>query len=363
MVFATYGEVNYVHLMNKAALSGARCAFVFYTKYEAAENAVKMLNNVYKIRETSEQAVIVKWARDGARNMNAPGSDWTNQQSSGGWAKGGGCGGPPPLAAADPQLSQFDGHKLFVGGLPPACSEEEIKMVFGTYGTVKKVVMMNKAQETTGLRSCFVFYEKQEAADDAIKLLNGVYKIREDAEQPIKVSWAKPRTGPWNANAAQGVGWQGKGGPVNQPGQNWNSFAPSQYSSNGGGVNNWAGCGGSSAPWQAGGAQQCGTFGEMNGCAGGGLDAAGTQLYVSNLPEDIQQDALEYVFGTYGKVNRVHIMNQKSVNGRVAAFVYYHAKEDAESAIGALNEKYEIRPGYGFIQVKHASAKPRSSPY
>jgi len=287
--------------------------------------------------------------------------------------------------SADAQ-TQYDGHKLFVGGLPATCTEDEIKMVFGTYGTVKGVVMLHKAQEITGLRSCFVFYEKQEAADTAIKVLNGVYKIREDAEQPIKVGWAKSKSGQWNTSVAfEGPGkggfgqpgFPGKGAPAAQSPYGFPQGMPAATPQMGcgnpcfqqprweGDPSNWAALGGCPNMMQAGDPLATGLF-QDNGCCGCGgapQEGQGIQLYVANLPDDIQQNALEFVFGTYGKVNNIHIMNQKSVNGRVSAFVYYNAKEDAESAISALHDKYEIRPGYGFIHVKHANAKPRAAPY
>ncbi|CAE7289308.1 sol, partial [Symbiodinium pilosum] len=74
-------------------------------------------------------------------------------------------------------------------------------------------------------------------------------------------------------------------------------FAGGGYGGCGGGC---GGCGG--------GCSGCG------GCGGGGGDfnkggnVPGTKLYVGNLPGDIQRQALDVVFKTYGEVTDIHIM-------------------------------------------------------
>merc|ERR1719203_1139315 len=80
-----------------------------------------------------------------------------------------------------------------------------------------------------------------------------------------------------------------------------------------------------------------------------------TKLFVGNLPDDVSEDALQYVFGTYGKVEHVHIMTGKSKTGNACAFVEFAAAGDAETAILTLHDKYEIKPGAGPILVKKAN--------
>merc|ERR1719356_504183 len=89
-----------------------------------------------------------------------------------------------------------------------------------------------------------------------------------------------------------------------------------------------------------------------------------SKLFVGNLPADIQQEALMMVFGHYGSVTNVHIMQGKSRSGQACAFIEYSKPVEAETAILTLHEKYEIRPGEGNIWVKHANQSgPRSNPY
>lgn len=98
------------------------------------------------------------------------------------------------------------------------------------------------------------------------------------------------------------------------------------------------------------------------GSAKGGGKDSNCKLYVANLPEDITDDALRYVFSTYGHVDSCYIMNRTVKYGAVAAFVEFRNARQADDAMRALNEKYEIRKGYGPIVVKHATSKVWQTP-
>ena len=76
------------------------------------------------------------------------------------------------------------------------------------------------------------------------------------------------------------------------------------------------------------------------------------EVYVANLPEDIKVCDLKEVFGKCGKVRHVKMLHKNIVNGCMSAFVGFDTCEEAELAIASLNEKYEIRYGYGSIEVK-----------
>merc|ERR1712039_546675 len=124
----------------------------------------------------------------------------------------------------------------------------------------------------------------------------------------------------------------------------------------------WSRSGGNSSSWKDDGGK--GWNDTRSGGAGGkgGPDAAGNKLFVANLPEDIQDSALEYVFSTYGKVEKIHIMSNKVQNGAIAAFVEFATDSEARTAIDSLHDRYEIRPGFGPIRVN--VAKPKTAkPY
>uniref|UniRef100_A0A7S1QFW6 RRM domain-containing protein n=1 Tax=Alexandrium catenella TaxID=2925 RepID=A0A7S1QFW6_ALECA len=81
-----------------------------------------------------------------------------------------------------------ESHKLFAGSLPPDVTEEEMKTVFGTYGVVLRVILLS-SHPLKG-RSAFVMYKDREAGDDAIEVLNDVYKLRSSFPLPMQVRWA-----------------------------------------------------------------------------------------------------------------------------------------------------------------------------
>jgi len=260
-------------------------------------------------------------------------------------------------------------YKVFVGNLPPDLTEEELRMVFNTYGnTTDCHIMAGKA--SSGQSCAFVVYDSADGASTAIATLNNVYSFRDDGSPPIHVSWAKQSGG-------------GGGGGGGGCGSRGGSFGHQTYSGGCAG-----GCAGGGAGGGAGGcgvgygghhavAPPSGGYGGK-GSYGGSYAAAAspppvqqfggqrTKLFVGNLPADIQQEALRMVFSHYGTVTNVHIMAGKSKSGQSCAFVEYASTVEAETAILTLHEKYEIRPGEGNIIVKYASAGgggPRPSPY
>merc|ERR1719421_607097 len=101
--------------------------------------------------------------------------------------------------------------KLFVGGLPPAVTEQEIRMVFGQLGTVKEVhVMQGRSQ--SGQACAFVVYPDAYSSQLAIRTLN-------------KTPWhAAPEQPPIIVRAADRVVGK-KGRSKNTKGQNKNSSA------------------------------------------------------------------------------------------------------------------------------------------
>lgn len=265
-------------------------------------------------------------------------------------------------------MPQNDGHKLFVGCLPPDITSEDLNVVFGTYGEVADIHVMPAAKSKFGHACAFVSYVKREAGEDAIAVLNDVYKIREGSEVlPIKVSWARPnnsagytgdhdwgKAGYGTGNAGCGNvgsgradgGWHGNAGSVG--GGGWQQQVSWQGT--------WQ-----QQSWEQPGDWDSGHPKGGSGTTGDGLP--GNRLFIGNLPADVGNDALDYVFSTYGKVNKIHIMTGRAKSGQACAFVEYSALDEAETAILTLHNKYEIRSGDGPIMVKHAGNRPRSTPY
>lgn len=401
-VFSTYGIVSHVHMMNPHPRSGQRCAFLSYSTKSAGDDACKVLDNQYKIRRDAPHPIVVRWAKDSGYEPNGAkaAGDWESSQAK--------------KAEASP-----DGHKLFVGGLPHDVSEEELRIVFDTYGVVQHCHLMG-IHPKSGQRCAFVYYKTQESAQDAIKVLDKIYKIRENALHPIQVRWANKDSLKSALGDIKGVGkgewptsqrpdwanskgdeywtkgrsdyygkgaWIGKGKEGKEKGKSWSSWEDtSAWSSwpqgKERGWHDWGkGCdrgGGwgeswdrSKGSWQ-GDAWLDDGWSHHNGHGKGRdgawkgtrqeprLDPTGTKLYVANLPEDIQESAIEYVFGTYGTVEKVHLMTGKVKQGSISAFVEYGDSEEASTAIMSLDNKYEIRKGYGPLQVRLANASASS---
>lgn len=271
-----------------------------------------------------------------------------------------------------------DGWKLFVGALPTDVMQEELQTVFSTYGEVAKIHVMPAS--ATGKVAAFVYYVNKQPAEDAMNVLNNQYRIRADALEPIQVRWANPPGG--GKDGAKGaVGAFGcAGAAVGFAGAGYDkgmgkglAGAPAWQGGMDPNANVWAAPGG----FQAAGVQFGGkgafdpnaAFAAGGAMAFGGKDAgkgkggySETKLFVGNLPEDITDETLKYVFSTYGAVNNVYVMTGRSKTGNACAFVEMGNGTEAETAILTLNDKYEIKPGAGTILVKKANAS-RPKPY
>lgn len=361
MVFGTYGEVTKVHMIR--GNSTRLAAFVYYDSSQAADDAIAVLHEKYKIRQDADATIVVRWA---------------NQERE--RDRSGGAGGSAVRSA--------DGWKLFVGGLPADTSENELRTIFSTYGEVAKVYIMQP--NVMGKVAAFVFYVEEQCAADAIKVLNNVYKIRTDAQEAIQVRWADQASAkinappskdtPWGASqwnswdkdkeskpwqqAPQWSAspWNSRGSDQHKPnwGNNWQESSPTSRS----GCSNWNG-----SPWENKSGQSSrqtgwnGAAGNWSGGDGGKTEGppSETKLFVGNLPDDVSEEALAYVFTTYGKVRTIQIMRGRSKSGSACAFVELSDGAEAETAILTLHNSYEIKPGSGKIVVNRA--KTRTRPY
>eukprot|EP00927_Polykrikos_kofoidii_P014336 TRINITY_DN16279_c0_g1_i1.p1 TRINITY_DN16279_c0_g1~~TRINITY_DN16279_c0_g1_i1.p1 ORF type:complete len:349 (-),score=66.55 TRINITY_DN16279_c0_g1_i1:216-1193(-) len=324
---------------------------------------------------------------------------------------------------------QADGYKLFVGGLPRDITPEELQAVFPTYGEVVSVHVVPSSAEKSKTGHCcaFVIYKTKEAAEDAISVLDGKYKIREgEGVQPIHVSWPRPKDfagkgkvdmgfkgkgDGFGCKGKGGCGGPGYGGPANSWDNSWKGGGGGWQQSSWGGDRGWqqggwdnggwggdkggwggdkGGWGGDKGGWgcekgkgqygggKGGGADYFGGYGGGKGCdhgkaskgwskdGGGGCGGDGLEagkLFVGNLPGDINEESMKYVFDNYGKVLKIHIMSGRAKSGQACAFVEYGSQPEAETAIATLHDKYEIRPGDGPILVKRSNDRRRSAPY
>merc|ERR1712050_715607 len=107
-------------------------------------------------------------------------------------------------------------NKCFVGQLPVDIREDEIRMIFSTYGTVEDVAVIDGKPAGTN-KVAIVKYTEDSSAHTAIQALNDVYKFRPDAEFPIKVSIQRVKArdkgcGKGKDHGKDGNGFYGGGG-------------------------------------------------------------------------------------------------------------------------------------------------------
>eukprot|EP00927_Polykrikos_kofoidii_P026274 TRINITY_DN2342_c0_g1_i1.p1 TRINITY_DN2342_c0_g1~~TRINITY_DN2342_c0_g1_i1.p1 ORF type:complete len:397 (-),score=71.93 TRINITY_DN2342_c0_g1_i1:45-1163(-) len=97
-----------------------------------------------------------------------------------------------------------DERELFVGRLPDDIKEDEVRLIFNTYGKVADVRLMPRQEGPKDMRTAFVTYETIQGGKAAVQVLHNVYRFRTDAQDPIRVSVAKPRGG---KGKDSGKGW------------------------------------------------------------------------------------------------------------------------------------------------------------
>eukprot|EP00913_Durusdinium_trenchii_P018061 g16971.t1 len=89
----------------------------------------------------------------------------------------------------------------------------------------------------------------------------------------------------------------------------------------------------------------------------------GGQLFVGNLPADTDEDALTFVFGKYGPLDKVHVICGRSKNYRSCAYVEFQNIEAADMALQTLHQKYRFRQGEQPIYIDWANDGRRPAPY
>ena len=79
--------------------------------------------------------------------------------------------------------------KIYVGNLPFSASDEELRSLFGEFGTVESVSLITDRE--TGRPRGFGFVEMSSGADEAIRALNA----KDMAGRSLQVSEASPPMG------------------------------------------------------------------------------------------------------------------------------------------------------------------------
>jgi len=171
MVFAPFGEVTDCCIIrDKASTEHKGCGFVKMRSLASADAAIRALNNIHSM-DPSLGPLQVKYATGEAERLGLPGASFS--------------AGMPGAEAASEQL------KLFVGSLPKAFGDEEVRSLFAAYGEVTEVfVMRDAAKESKGC--AFVKFASKDSAFFAIQNCNG--KVTpQGGIRPIEVRFAEKK--------------------------------------------------------------------------------------------------------------------------------------------------------------------------
>ena len=201
-----------------------------------------------------------------------------------------------------------------------------------------------------------ICYTTAPAAEHSIEIFDRKHGIRDGAEEAIQVRGADD-SGKGRRGSSKG-GAKGGGGSRWQALESWHDGwgddgweSQWQESSWDDGWQDWGWGWGhdSSSNWDKGKAKLQSR-----------QQGSGKRLYVANLPVDIWDQALWTLFGTYGRVENVHIMREKAKRDCLAAFVDFSSRFEADAAIDALHQTHEFLMGGGLLIVNHAMPKTRS---
>jgi RNA recognition motif-containing protein len=126
---------------------------------------------------------------------------------------------------------------LYVGNLPFTTTEEDLRQLFGQYGTVTKVQVISDRE--TGRSRGFGFVEMSSGTDEAIAAMNGAeYGGRRLTVNEAKPREERPRTG--GGGGGYGGGRSGGGGGYGGGGGGYGGG----YGGGGGGRGGYGGGGG-----------------------------------------------------------------------------------------------------------------------
>jgi len=308
IVFGTYGTVRQIKVLTNMERSPAGSAFVFYETAQAAEDAITVLHEQYKIRATPDAKPIrVSWAK-ASKGIKGGGADITGGKGDSRGYKGCDTGKGKDSWAPAP-VDSWSGDAWGKGAGKGGWDAWQ-----GSWPQGGK--------------------DPWKGCGDAWNSGNG------DA-------WSTGKGDAWNNGKGKGDAWSN--GWQDPTAGGWDSWK-------GGGKDSWKGDG--KGDWKGGGKD----MGKSKGPKVPGDDPK--RLYVGNLPADIDESSIRYVFGTYGGVEEVKIIGGR-VEGRACAIVGMSADTGAQMAIQTLDRKYEIRPGEGPLQVRIADkSKSRvNNPY
>jgi len=226
---------------------------------------------------------------------------------------------------------------LYVAGLEPHVTTEELQALFQAYGKVTESKVLT-ADPTTKQSRCvgFVRFDTQEEADAAIAGLNGV--TLPGSTKPLVVRTAEERDR--RPMMAAGGMMGGRGGnmrynPMGMYAGNMGNvgyqYPPAAYGQSYAAATQY--------PAAQYGAAAPNMFSQQPASAAVQRDLSNTFcLFVYNLPPETDEGYMYQLFGPYGAVANVKVMRDLTTNlCKGFGFINMTKLEDAQTAIAALN--------------------------
>eukprot|EP00320_Phaeocystis_rex_P000816 CAMPEP_0119084192 /NCGR_PEP_ID=MMETSP1178-20130426/128671_1 /TAXON_ID=33656 /ORGANISM="unid sp, Strain CCMP2000" /LENGTH=289 /DNA_ID=CAMNT_0007067135 /DNA_START=34 /DNA_END=903 /DNA_ORIENTATION=+ len=286
-----------------------------------------------------------------------------------------------------------DEVKLFVGGLPDDCSEDDLRVLFSPHGFVREAVIL-PSKSKSGQKCGFVCYRTrtaQEMASAAIATLNNLH-CPPGVDKPIQVSVAKNSTAvrtsypggppqplqpPMGLPGALGGGGITYGGlgvsasPMAVPGLPGqpHGWAPGLDTVGMGGAPPWNAAGmGGAPPW----AQLTPTGPPTVQPNPDGQPTVQPnpddppqppiKLFVGSLPGGATTTSVQQIFQPFGHIHEIHLMEPSAKTGDRCAFVSFLTAAAAQSAVEQLNGRFQVPPSPRTIVVqlaKESNKRPR----
>eukprot|EP00906_Rhabdomonas_costata_P029932 RCo042277 len=211
--------------------------------------------------------------------------------------------------------------KLFVGQIPSAADEQQVKAVFEAFGKVAEVYVMRDKATGISKGAAFVTFHSREEADLAIATLHDRHTMPPQT-RPLQVRYANPPSA-GAAPSAPGLG----AGLVPNAGA---LVALQGY--------------GAPALTAASGAMR--------------VPKGGRKLFVGQIPRATTQEELLAVMQEFGTVEEIYLMKDKTTGeGKGAAFVTYSSPLEAYAAIEGLDKKRVMPPMRNSMQVSLADGE------
>lgn len=314
-IFSTYGRVDEVVILsNSNGRGGQRAGFVIYETEDAARAAVQVLDNVYRFREESREAIHVSIAKPrgsgGGKGKDRGGDSYRDDRDD--------RGGRQPVRGGDSYRDDRGGPRGGDG--------------YGKGGH-------SRGQ---GDRYDDRFNDRYDDRRDGPRFNDRYDDRRDDRNDRRDVGKGRDNGSYASRDRGYDRGPSDHGRNYDRGG-NDRDYDRGRHDGKGGNFDRQRDF---DRPREQGSGSSGGRKGESG--------APGTKLYVGNLPSDILKEDLEQVFGHYGRLDDVHIMTGRSKSGQASAFVRYSTASEAKDCIAAMDQGYEIRPGEGEILVKLA---------